>query len=278
VRSKLKALGVIGKNNRNINEKEENIMNKKAAGSGISRLMKGVCFCFLVMALALPAFGEDKLIVKDAGGTNTVFSVDDNGTFQVPNAFIWDNVNKRVGYGLTNPTAAFHLNYKTALAPFILERELDASGAVSMVGDNYGGAGAGSGTGAGMLFRYNKGTKAAPAAVAVGDRLGFLVFGGYSGSAVVHTAAINSLVDAGTVSSTSLPTYLQFMTTPNGSTARQERLRIAGDGRLRLSNQPAAPANNDTCTVGDLILDAANGYLYLCTATNTWQRAQFAAY
>jgi hypothetical protein len=235
MRSKLNALGVIGKNNRNINEKEENIMNKKAAGGGISRLMKGVCFCLLVLALALPAFGEDKLIVKDAAGINTVFSVDDTGTFQVPNAFIWDNVNKKVGYGLTNPTAAFHLNYKTALSPFILEREFSGNGAVSMVGDNYGGTGAGSNTGAGMLFRFQKGTKAAPAAVAVGDRLGFLVFGGYSGSAVVHTAAINSLVDSGTVSTTSLPTYIQFQTTPDGSTTRAERMRISASGVVSIN-------------------------------------------
>ena len=231
----LNALGVIGNNNRNINEEEENIMNKKAAGNGISRLMKGVCFCFLVMALALPAFGADKLIVKDAAGTTDVFKVDDTGTFQVPNAFIWDNVNKKAGFGLTNPAAAFHINYKTALAPFTLERELDSPGAVAMTGDNYGGTGAGSGTGTGMLFRYQKGTKAAPAAVAVGDRLGFLVFGGHSGSAVVHTAAINSLVDSGTVSATSLPTYLQFQTTPNGSTTRAERLRISASGVVSIN-------------------------------------------
>ena len=85
------------------------------------------------------------------------------------------------------------------------------------------------------------------------------------------------MVDAGTVNSTSLPTYLQFMTTANGATARAERLRIAGDGRLRLSNQPAAPVSGSTaCTAGDMILDAANGFLYLCTVTgNTWKKAKF---
>ena len=38
MRSKLNAFGVIGKNNRNINEKEDNSMKRKAEGSGISRL------------------------------------------------------------------------------------------------------------------------------------------------------------------------------------------------------------------------------------------------
>jgi len=218
------------------------------------------------------------LIVKSADGLTDVFKVDDSGTFQVPGAYIWDNVTKRVGYGMTNPTAAFHLNYKSATAPFILERELDNNGAVSMVADNYGGTGFGSGTGAGMLFRFSKGNKVAPASVAVGDRLGFLVFGGYAGSAIQHTAAINALVDAGTVSATSLPTYMQFLTTANGSVARTERMRISSDGRLRLSGQPTAPANNAACTVGDLILDAPGGFLYLCTATNSWKRTAFAAY
>ena len=213
--------------------------------------------------------------VQDSGGANDMFTVYPTGNFNVPGSFIWDNVGKKMGIGTDTPAAAFHVNYKTALAPFLLERELDAPGAVSMQADNYGGTGAGSGTGAGMLFRFSKGTKAATAAVAVGDRLGFLVFGGNTGAAFQHTAAINSFVDAGTVSAASLPTYLQFMTTADGSIARTERLRIAADGRLRITNQPAAPVNGAVCTTsGDLILDATGGFLYLCNGA-TWKRATF---
>jgi hypothetical protein len=38
----------------------------------------GVVLC-LMMVLPLAAFGADKLVVKDAAGINTVFSVDDTG-------------------------------------------------------------------------------------------------------------------------------------------------------------------------------------------------------
>lgn len=51
-----------------------------------------------------------------------------------------------------------------------------------------------------------------------------------------------------------------------------ERARITSAGNLRLSNQPAAPASaTATGTTGDLII--SGGYIYFCSATNTWVRA-----
>lgn len=243
------------------------------------KMMKGIVAVLAVSAvMAGSAVAADKLKVMDSTGNTTMFSVEDNGNFSVPGSLKYDNASKFLGIGTATPQAVFHANYKTAFAPFLLERELDNNGAVSLTADNFGGNGAGSLTGSGMLFRFAKGTKAAPANVAPGDRLGFLVFGGSAGGAMRHTVAIDAMVDAGTVSSTSLPTYVQIATTPNGSTARAERLRIGSDGRIRLSNQPAAPVATDACTTGDLILDAPNGYLYLCTASGAWKRATFAAY
>jgi len=66
-----------------------------------------------------------KLQVNGTDGSTPVFQVDDSGTFQVPNAFKFDNTSKFIGIGTTSPTAGFHLNYKTAFPPFLLERELD---------------------------------------------------------------------------------------------------------------------------------------------------------
>ncbi|SNB46633.1 hypothetical protein [Geobacter sp. DSM 9736] len=231
------------------------------------------------LVMASQAMAAPKLVVKDnLTPANDVFVVEDTGDFQVPGSFKFNNTSNFLGIGIDTPTAAFHVNYKTASAPFLLERELDNSGAVSLTADNYAAANGGSLVGSGMLFRFSKGTKSSPSNVANGDRLGFLTFGGMAGGAMRHTAAINALVDAGTISSTSLPTYIEFATTANGSVSRLERLRIAGDGRIRLSNQPAAPANNAACTTGDMILDAPNGFLYLCTGTNSWKRTSFAAY
>jgi hypothetical protein len=60
-----------------------------------------------------------------------------------------------------------------------------------------------------------------------------------------------------------------------------ERLRITSDGMTRFSNQATAPANNAAGTVGDMIVDAANGYVYFCTGlggTSNWKRIAMSTY
>ncbi|MHB8084808.1 MAG: hypothetical protein ACYDHZ_03205 [Dehalococcoidia bacterium] len=89
--------------------------------------------------------------------------------------------------------------------------------------------------GSGFLARFARGTKAAPANVIPGDRLGFNVFGGWAGN-WIHTAAIEAIVDTGTVSGTSLPTYMRFSTTPDGSLGRVERMRIASGGNISVNS------------------------------------------
>jgi len=135
-----------------------------------------------------------------------------------------------VGIGTTTPEAPLHVVITSGTSPIWLQREVADTNVLSAKYDSYG-AGAGAGTeGAGFLGRYSRGTIAAPTTVAVGDRLGFNVFGGFTGVVFRHTAAINAIVDSGTVTSTSLPTYLNFMTTPDGSITRVERMRITSDG------------------------------------------------
>jgi hypothetical protein len=94
---------------------------------------------------------------------------------------------------------------------------------------NYSGS---STAGSGYGMRTARGTAAAPAAVQVGDRTGAIFMGGYTGSAFVNTAVIQSNIDTGTVSASSLPTYMSFLTTPNNSIGRLERVRITSEGSV----------------------------------------------
>jgi len=85
----------------------------------------------------------------------------------------------------------------------------------------------------GYFGRCARGTFASPQAVQVGDRLGMLIFSGYSGTnGFYNTAALQGFVDAGTISNTSLPSYLTLETTPNGQVTRYERMRVTENGYI----------------------------------------------
>lgn len=130
-----------------------------------------------------------------------------------------------------------------------------------------------------LTVRRANGTKATPTASISGDMLGNVNFRGFDGTnfSTSGVAAIQGYAEAA-FTPTSQPTRIAFFTTAPNAIVGTERLRIASDGRIRISAQPVAPANTAACTTGDLILDAANGFLYLCTATNSWKRTAFAAY
>jgi hypothetical protein len=73
--------------------------------------------------------------------------------------------------------------------------------------------------------------------------------GGYDGGAYRHTAAINFLVDAGTVTNgVSLPAYIQFQTTPDGSITRAERWRMSGSGHFLAGTDNAYDIGAATAT------------------------------
>jgi hypothetical protein len=190
----------------------------------------------------------------------------------------WDNTNKRLGIGTASPEAPFHIYSTTSTQPETLD--LSGVGPLTAQWNNWSGGGGMSGSG--FLARFSRGTKQASANVAVGDRLGFNVFGGWVG-AWYHTAAIEALVDAGAVSAASLPTYMRFSTTPEGSTTRVERLRISANGRVGIGttnpepklevvedvgNGPAIGGRNTTSdTLGALAYSTYGAYGYSPTGT-----------
>lgn len=86
--------------------------------------------------------------------------------------------------------------------------------------------------GALFILRHANGTQASPLDEASGDRMGILTFGGYAGGGFRNVLGIEGRAGTGTISATSLPGYLSFLTCPAGSVARTERLRIDQDGNI----------------------------------------------
>ncbi|SJZ89365.1 hypothetical protein SAMN02745119_01943 [Trichlorobacter thiogenes] len=203
----------------------------------------------VLAALALPmvAGAANKLVVNGTDGTTPKMVVTDTGY---------------VGVGTSAPGSSITVTGAVARdAQLYMQQNSPTALALGA-------------SGAGLLLHYNQNSGLPPA----GTRLGYILFGGMDGATQKNPAGIVGYSEGTWASGGVTGAGFYFATTAADSTSRLERLRIAGDGRIRLSNQPAAPANNATCTAGDLVLDAANAYLYLCTATNTWKRMSFTAY
>jgi hypothetical protein len=85
-----------------------------------------------------------------------------------------------------------------------------------------------------LVFQRSRGTQAARTAVVLGDRLGGFAFRGYGAtgfnlnndSAVVRAFAAENFTD------TAMGTYITFETTPTGTAARTEKLRISANGNI----------------------------------------------
>lgn len=227
------------------------------------------------LMMASVAGAADKLMVKDATGANNVFKVDDTGVVTAG----------KLGMGTTAPEVSIHAAETTTAA----SRGILTAQHNDGIHAPY------------LLFRKSRGTSPIvtsgnlTAKVALGDYTASLDAQGWDGYNYLNAAGAAFVVDGDVVTGDPSITPVGLATYPGrvptafviltgnktgaiSANGRGERFRIASDGRLRLSNQPAAPANNATCTAGDMILDAPNGFLYLCVATNSWKRTTFVAY
>ncbi|MEZ2310886.1 tail fiber domain-containing protein [Paraburkholderia sp. RCC_158] len=79
--------------------------------------------------------------------------------------------------------------------------------------------------------RSAAGTSSAPAATTSGTQLGGLNLAGYTGSSYLDVATISAWAEEAYTTSTTA-TSLRFYTTPTGSTAQAERMRMTGSGRV----------------------------------------------
>lgn len=234
----------------------------------MKKMVKVILAAAAVVALAVPAMAAEKLIVKNAAGTANVFTATDNGWLGLgatPDRPMFIDAN-------SNTLAAGNSSMVVTGEKNMERFELRSFRAATQGPQP---------TFQGMAAR---GTTAAPEAVINNTNLFSLIGFGWNGTAYGGTdpaansgAALIGMYASETHSTTAKGAYIAFQTTKNTTITRNEKLRINGDGSIRLSNQPAAPVSGTTaCTVGDMILDAPNGFLYLCTVTgNTWKKATF---
>ncbi len=97
------------------------------------------------------------------------------------------------------------------------------------------------GGGAAITFRQSRGTRAAPLASGNGDNLFFLTAAGYNGTAFTSGRArfLAETTEAWTASANG--TRFTFFTTPNGSTAPVERMRMDQNGNLGIGTGNVTP-------------------------------------
>lgn len=90
-------------------------------------------------------------------------------------------------------------------------------------------------------FYRARGTRAAPTAIQNGDTIGFFGFVGHDGSDWSGSQAYLRARAHGNWTGASKPTYMDFFTTPTGSTTAARRLFISQNGNIGLGGE-AAPA------------------------------------
>jgi hypothetical protein len=177
--------------------KKEGKMNRK---SFISLL--GLVF-LMSLILTISAYGEDKLIVKDAQGQKSVFKVTDTGMTYC---------------GITTPM------------PIGASLVVGLGAGFQRFSDWYG-------DGANIEYGRARGTESSPTPVQNGDETGRFLFTGYDGTNRISSARFGGITD-GTVSAGVVPQAIYFKTGSN--TTPTERMRITSLGRVGIGT--TAPA------------------------------------
>jgi hypothetical protein len=99
---------------------------------------------------------------------------------------------------------------------------------------------------AGLLSRKARGTIASPTIITSGDGLLYLVGRGYSGITNGYTGGSRiNFGSEGTISSTAVPSNIQFLTTPSGSITPVEVMRINSSGNIRIFGLGAGTVMSD---------------------------------
>ena len=123
----------------------------------------------------------------------------------------------------------------------------------------------GTGTAQGKILFYRKVSGGVPVS---GTVLGSQYFYGWNGSAYALGAAVQAKADV-TFDGSNNDTHLELYS-KKGTSLKQ--FNLESNGNIRQLN-PAIPSTTTSAgTAGEIAIDAANGYLYLCIATNTWRR------
>lgn len=166
----------------------------------------------LVALAPMHALATQKLIVKDSGGSTNKFVITDDGSgLSAPDSGY-------VGIGTASPSSAIHaIGVPTPRAAQLMLQHNPTAGTAA------GGGGA-------LLYYNNNGTLPSP-----GDRLGYIYFGSFSGTAQRNAAGLRAIAD-GTWTSTAMPSAFLLETTPEGSLVRTERIRITNSGNVGIGS------------------------------------------
>jgi hypothetical protein len=179
------------------------ILNMNSKQKGGRKMKRSFVVVMAVLALsclmAVPAFAVDKLIVKDAGGVNNVFVVQDTGS---------------TGIGTAVPQSQLYVVDQTGTNP--------SRGMITAQhSDNI--------FAAVFEFKRSRGTEALPTALLNGDNGGAFHSFMYDGASYQLTSSIISKVN-GAVAAGSVPTDIVFYAGSNSS--RPERMRLTSAGNL----------------------------------------------
>lgn len=159
---------------------------------------------------AVSAHAANKLIVKDAAGTTDKFVVTDDG---------------KVGIGTNNPTVSIHSKGTTTVTSQILSQ---------FIGDSLAGGG-------GFLAYRNTAPTTNNGMPRLGDRLGYMLFGGYAtnGTTPKSAAGLSAFAD-GNWTDDNFPAYFILETAaPAGTNPsfKTERIRITSSGNVGIGQK-----------------------------------------
>jgi hypothetical protein len=162
----------------------------------------------------------------DASGDSVTFNASTvstpNGLNFDSNTLVIDATNNRVGVGASPDNQKFQVFDATAARSWVIGNAETNFVAGRFSTDANGPA---------LGLRKGRGTYASQTAVASGDTLGNILFQGYGGTNTRNLSEIKGFVDTYT-SDSNISSYLTFGTSPSGSAAATERMRITAAGNV----------------------------------------------
>ena len=186
--------------------------------------------------LAITYSGTALPVANGGTGTATAFTTGSvvfagaSGTYTQDNAnLFWDDTNNYLGIGTASPSTLLSL-YNATNASLNVSSDTFTNIISARYSTNSGAPF--------MALRKGRGTTASPTAVASGDVLGQFIFQGYGGTNNRNLSQIVSYVDTYT-SDSNISTGLYFGTSPSGSAASTENMRIDSSGNVGIGVTPA---------------------------------------
>lgn len=162
----------------------------------------------------------------DASGDSVTFNASTvstpNGLNFDSNTLVIDATNNRVGVGASPGDQKFQVFDATVARSWVI-----GNAETNFVAGRY----STDATGPTLGLRKGRGTYASQTAVASGDTLGNIYFQGYGGTNTRILSEIRGFVDTYT-SDSNISSHLTFGTSPSGSAAATERMRITAAGNV----------------------------------------------